>query len=206
MNNVHLQCVSVIILAVKEETSEALSVARGTRRFNRDSASYTTAPSPKLHRTEALPSDGTARSALLNVRTCLNPWANCSCTLAAAGPGQFWSNWNRMGLSLLRVEFSSFIVSLKTYNLRVHFYSGGCLVSLSVEIADKNVYHQDYKIALWLCVMGVRWSTLIGGMFLPVALAIFMHNTGILSYCLLWCGFMYLLNTIWVCRVQLEAG
>ncbi|XP_057218672.1 sex comb on midleg-like protein 2 isoform X2 [Triplophysa rosa] len=45
--------------AVKEETSEALSVARGTRRFSRDSASYTAAPSPKLHRTEALPSDET---------------------------------------------------------------------------------------------------------------------------------------------------
>ncbi|XP_065097186.1 sex comb on midleg-like protein 2 [Paramisgurnus dabryanus] len=45
--------------SVKEETSEAMSVARGTRRFNRDSASYTAAMSPKLHRTEALPSDET---------------------------------------------------------------------------------------------------------------------------------------------------
>ncbi|XP_067243324.1 polycomb protein SCMH1 isoform X3 [Chanodichthys erythropterus] len=47
------------IIRVKEETSEALSVARGTRRFNRDSAAYTTALSPKLQRTEALPSDET---------------------------------------------------------------------------------------------------------------------------------------------------
>ncbi|XP_043108789.1 sex comb on midleg-like protein 2 isoform X1 [Puntigrus tetrazona] len=45
--------------SVKEETSEALSVARGTRRFNRDSAAYTAALSPKLQRTEALPSDET---------------------------------------------------------------------------------------------------------------------------------------------------
>ncbi len=49
-------------VAVKEETSESLSVARGTRRFNRDSAAYTAALSPKLQRTEALPSDGTTRS------------------------------------------------------------------------------------------------------------------------------------------------
>ncbi|XP_056324094.1 sex comb on midleg-like protein 2 isoform X1 [Danio aesculapii] len=45
--------------SVKEETSEALSVARGTRRFNRDSSAYSTTLSPKLQRTEALPSDET---------------------------------------------------------------------------------------------------------------------------------------------------
>ncbi|XP_051967483.1 LOW QUALITY PROTEIN: polycomb protein SCMH1-like [Xyrauchen texanus] len=45
--------------SVKEETSEGLSVARGTRRFNRDSASYTAALSQKLHRTEAVPSEDT---------------------------------------------------------------------------------------------------------------------------------------------------
>lgn len=92
-----------VFLAVKEETSEALSVARGTRRFNRDSTPYTAAPSPKLHRTETLLSDGTARSALLNVCTCLNLWVNCSCTLAAAGPGQFWVVENWMGLSIGQV-------------------------------------------------------------------------------------------------------
>ncbi|XP_052465527.1 sex comb on midleg-like protein 2 [Carassius gibelio] len=53
--------------SVKEETSEAMSVVRGTRRFNRDSATYTTALSPKLQRTEALPSDGTTCSAVLSV-------------------------------------------------------------------------------------------------------------------------------------------
>uniref|UniRef100_A0A8C1BM42 Scm polycomb group protein like 2 n=2 Tax=Cyprinus carpio carpio TaxID=630221 RepID=A0A8C1BM42_CYPCA len=46
-------------VAVKEETLDALSVARGTRRFNRDSTTYTAALSPKLQRTEALPSDET---------------------------------------------------------------------------------------------------------------------------------------------------
>ncbi|XP_067288149.1 sex comb on midleg-like protein 2 isoform X2 [Pseudorasbora parva] len=49
--------------SVKEETSEALSVARGTRRFNRDSAAYAAALSPKLQRTEALPSDETVAHA-----------------------------------------------------------------------------------------------------------------------------------------------
>ncbi|TRY62287.1 hypothetical protein DNTS_025839 [Danionella cerebrum] len=44
--------------SVKEEVSEALSVARGTRRFSRDSSVYTAALSPKLQRTEALPTDG----------------------------------------------------------------------------------------------------------------------------------------------------
>ncbi|MBN3315262.1 SCML2 protein, partial [Atractosteus spatula] len=43
--------------SVKEETSEALSINRGTKRFSKDSPPYTAPLSPKLLRTEAHPSE-----------------------------------------------------------------------------------------------------------------------------------------------------
>ncbi|KAI1885126.1 hypothetical protein AGOR_G00216980 [Albula goreensis] len=43
--------------SVKEETSEALSINRGTKRFPRDTPPYTAPLSPKLLRTEAHPSE-----------------------------------------------------------------------------------------------------------------------------------------------------
>ncbi|XP_015219389.1 sex comb on midleg-like protein 2 isoform X2 [Lepisosteus oculatus] len=45
--------------SVKEETSEALSINRGTKRFSKDSPPYTAPLSPKLLRTEAHPSEET---------------------------------------------------------------------------------------------------------------------------------------------------